>query len=414
MLKTSECLELLKAPNQLGLGPQQQRNRNSGVQQNTRRRGKNRKCHRGELPRYCSHANPAETISAEIGSYIERALPNPEPVRPNVPRDLAVGGLLGLLLALLAGAVAACSGFLLKNRQPVLLNLLACFVAALITFGLVAELCTCLAMLNVPMLNPLRSSIALAVEALVGSVLALAAGATAGWATFRFTEKHPALPRGFGHAFSIVLVSFCVIGILVIFTIPESFCSTARLKLGLKARNRSGMVEARGVSHLRDPRLLQTELELIQSELVLGNVMDRLDLNKVWAREYGGTLQLKTSETMMLLKRTMALSPVRDTSLIEIKVYGEEPEEASKLANAIAEAYLVLCGHPEPASSRSSTIHAGIFDKAIPSLAPVRPSSSLGFADSRAYPEPATSRPSAIHAEIIDKASPGLCPVQPK
>lgn len=42
---------------------------------------------------------------------------------------------------------------------------------------------------------------------------------------------------------------------------------------------------------------------------------------------------------MRLLKRRIDLRPIRSTSLIEIRVFNESPEEAARIANTIAEAY---------------------------------------------------------------------------
>ena len=49
--------------------------------------------------------------------------------------------------------------------------------------------------------------------------------------------------------------------------------------------------------------------------------------------------RLKTSETIGMLKRAIDLRPVRNTSLIEIRVFSEKADEAARIANAIAEAY---------------------------------------------------------------------------
>src|SRR5437867_9449995 len=79
-----------------------------------------------------------------------------------------------------------------------------------------------------------------------------------------------------------------------------------------------------------DPYFIQTEFEVIQSELILGKVITDLDLNKEWGRKYGNSDPLKTTETIALLKGRMDLRPVRNTSLIEILVYSEKPEEAAR------------------------------------------------------------------------------------
>ena len=88
-----------------------------------------------------------------------------------------------------------------------------------------------------------------------------------------------------------------------------------------------------------DPYFIQTEFELIQSEVILGKVIEDLDLNKEWGKKYANGDRLKTSETIALLKARIDLRPVRNTSLIEIRVFSEKAEEAAKIANAIAEAY---------------------------------------------------------------------------
>src|SRR5664280_2618683 len=49
--------------------------------------------------------------------------------------------------------------------------------------------------------------------------------------------------------------------------------------------------------------------------------------------------RLKTSDTLEILKKSMELRPVRNTSIIEIRVFSDKPEEAQKIANEIAEVY---------------------------------------------------------------------------
>ncbi len=91
--------------------------------------------------------------------------------------------------------------------------------------------------------------------------------------------------------------------------------------------------------HEYDPYFLQIEFEVIQSEVVLDKVVEGLNLNEEWGRKYAGGNKLKTVETISLLKRRMNLRPVRSTTLIEIRVTSDNPDEAAKIANAIAKAY---------------------------------------------------------------------------
>jgi hypothetical protein len=87
-----------------------------------------------------------------------------------------------------------------------------------------------------------------------------------------------------------------------------------------------------------DPYFIPTEFEAIQSDIILGTVVQSLNLNTEWGRKCGGG-ELKTPETVRLLKRSLKLRRVRCTSFIEIQIISEDPSEAAQIANAIAETY---------------------------------------------------------------------------
>jgi len=142
---------------------------------------------------------------------------------------------------------------------------------------------------------------------------------------------------------TIILAVFFLVVItatLVTFILPESFSSTARIRVERDTADIPGLGQS--AEFLRsgyDPYFVQTEFEVIQSEVILGKVIADLNLNQEWAAKYGGGERLKTSESMEILKRNMELRPVRNTSIIEIRVFNEKPEEAAKIANAIADSY---------------------------------------------------------------------------
>lgn len=128
---------------------------------------------------------------------------------------------------------------------------------------------------------------------------------------------------------------------LVTFILPESFASVARIKV---ERDRSDIEElAGGAGAMRytpyDPYFIQTEFEIISSETILGRVIDVLNLNEVWGKKYYDGTKLKTPETLLLLRGRLDLRPVRNTTLIDIRVFSENPKEAADLANQIAETY---------------------------------------------------------------------------
>src|SRR6267143_499364 len=140
---------------------------------------------------------------------------------------------------------------------------------------------------------------------------------------------------------TVILAVFLLVVItatLVTFILPESFSSTARIKIEREQSDIEGFTKPNYVGAY-DPYFIQTEFEVIQSELILKEVVELLDLNTVWGRKYAGGEKLKTSESITYLKASMDLRPVRNTSLIEIRVFSQDPIEAARLANTIARVY---------------------------------------------------------------------------
>ena len=141
---------------------------------------------------------------------------------------------------------------------------------------------------------------------------------------------------------------------------PTMYQSTARIRIDRDQSDGPALADQRANPGY-DPYFIQTEFELLRSELILGRVIDNLDLNHAWGGKQLGGEQLKAStgksltgaegrkgadgdrlktwETLALLRSMIELRPVRTTSLIEIRVSSDKPDEAARIANAIAEAY---------------------------------------------------------------------------
>jgi len=92
-----------------------------------------------------------------------------------------------------------------------------------------------------------------------------------------------------------------------------------------------------------DPYFIQTEFEVIQSVVVLSNVVSISNLNVFWGEKYNAGSPLKTAKTVELLKRRMSLFPIRNTKFIEITFRSENSDEVARIANAIAKAYQEYC-----------------------------------------------------------------------
>src|SRR5665213_1298522 len=141
---------------------------------------------------------------------------------------------------------------------------------------------------------------------------------------------------------AIIITVFLITAIIataVTFILPVSYSSTAQIKIepdtGSDIQNMNG---TGGIAPTYDPYFLQTELDILQGPTVLGKVIDALNLNAVWGKKYGVDT-FKTSETVEFLRHQMSLSPVRNTTLVNINVYSADKNEAATLANAVAKAY---------------------------------------------------------------------------
>jgi len=142
---------------------------------------------------------------------------------------------------------------------------------------------------------------------------------------------------------AIIITVFLITAIIataVTFILPESYASTARIKVEQDVLDVSGM-DGNPTAAMSgfDPYFIQTTFEIMQSEIVLSNVIATLDLNTKWGKKYNNGETLKTDETMTFLKGNMLLTPVRNTKLIAITVYSDDPKEAAEIANAIADSY---------------------------------------------------------------------------
>src|SRR5205814_1600107 len=99
---------------------------------------------------------------------------------------------------------------------------------------------------------------------------------------------------------------------LVTWFLPESYSSTARIKV---ERDQSDITSFFGQQiGSYDPYFIQTEFEVIQSEVILKPVIDAMRLQTEWGKRWNGGQPSTLVETMTLLKRLLDLRPVRNHS----------------------------------------------------------------------------------------------------
>jgi uncharacterized protein involved in exopolysaccharide biosynthesis len=129
-------------------------------------------------------------------------------------------------------------------------------------------------------------------------------------------------------------VALCGAGLWMLVS-PAQYVATARIKVTNDVADTTG--NGQGVSY--DPYFIQTTFEVIQSPLVLSNVVVTLNLNIRWADKYGGGTPLTTLNSVRIIQKHLRLAPVRNTKLISISYQSDDPNEAAAIANAIGKAY---------------------------------------------------------------------------
>ncbi|HSY18534.1 MAG TPA: hypothetical protein VK815_09385 [Candidatus Acidoferrales bacterium] len=140
------------------------------------------------------------------------------------------------------------------------------------------------------------------------------------------------LTKWFGFGSLLIGLALCGVGLWLLLS-PAEYQATTRIKV-----EPDGLMIGGGYSY--DPYFIQTTFEIIKSRLVLGKVVDDLNLNVEWGRRYAIGRTLDTSETIKKLQQRLELRTVRNTKFLEILVTDESPDEAAKIANAIAQGYL--------------------------------------------------------------------------
>lgn len=90
---------------------------------------------------------------------------------------------------------------------------------------------------------------------------------------------------------------------------------------------------------MADSVFQQTQAEIVQSESVLVKVIEKLDLNHVWGKEFGPDTVIKTSESGWLLRRCTSVSQPPGSSLLQITATDKNPAQAQLLANSLAVAF---------------------------------------------------------------------------
>jgi uncharacterized protein involved in exopolysaccharide biosynthesis len=147
------------------------------------------------------------------------------------------------------------------------------------------------------------------------------------------TQQNRSSRHLFFTVFMAVFLIVVITSTAITFILPESYASTVRIKVEMDNENESpNYFQAY-------KEFIQTNLNTMQSQVILDPVIDKLKLNTEWGKKYFNGQTLKTSKTMNMLKQRVQLAQVKNTKLFSITVYSDDRQEAAQIANAIAGSY---------------------------------------------------------------------------
>jgi uncharacterized protein involved in exopolysaccharide biosynthesis len=232
--------------------------------------------------------------------------------------------------------------------------------------------------------------------------------------------------KTFMRVFVVVFLLVVTVSTAVTFILPETYASTATVKVeneGAIIQNMEGGTPVQNYSY--DPYFIQTTFEIMKSELVLTNVINTLNLNEVWGKKYNNGVALKTAQTMEILKNRMSLAPVRNAKMISITTYSEDSREAAKIANQVAKSYHDFREHnlkikqvdalkmlEQQLAAQSNQLQAATSESKIQDLKDMR-SIYLVWLSKVQMAKIDCELPAYNVAQITDKAEPAIAPIRP-
>ncbi len=133
------------------------------------------------------------------------------------------------------------------------------------------------------------------------------------------------------------------VAILVVLTgtvytlmLPNIYASSSRISVSEDAPAINPFAANESYYSSYNPFFLRTQFEILQSKPILYEVINRLNLQSDWGN---GGEKLPRDVTFKILKNSISVFQQRDTSLIVISAKRDDPYEAAKIANEIAEVY---------------------------------------------------------------------------
>jgi capsular exopolysaccharide synthesis family protein len=133
-----------------------------------------------------------------------------------------------------------------------------------------------------------------------------------------------------------VLFLVVITGTAYTFTLPKIYASQARIEVNNDSVDIDPFNPSMSGAGGYDPYFLRTQFEIIQSKPILYEVINRLNLQEIWG-EKGEKLPKEIA--YKILRSSLNINQYRDTSLISLTAQREDPKEAARIANELADVY---------------------------------------------------------------------------
>jgi len=132
----------------------------------------------------------------------------------------------------------------------------------------------------------------------------------------------------FGSSLVIFGLGLCGAGLFILLQ-PAQYKATVRIRVAPEIDDPNDF----------NPYFIQTSFEIVESELVLSNAVAALNLNDARGGISDAEKAKATDTSMKWLRRHLEFSVERDMKIFDMSFTCENPDEAARIANVIAEAY---------------------------------------------------------------------------
>ncbi len=133
-----------------------------------------------------------------------------------------------------------------------------------------------------------------------------------------------------------VLFLVVITGTAYTFTLPKIYAAQSRIQVNNDSVDIDPFNPAMNGARGYDPYFLRTQFEIIQSKPILYEVINRLNLQEIWGKN--GEKVPKEMAYKILLS-SLDVSQYRDTNLISLTAKRQDPKEAARIANELADVY---------------------------------------------------------------------------